>query len=286
MSTASGLYVAPTLADALAALGDGGADAAPLAGGTWIMRAPLRHEAPRGAYVALSGLGELTRIEIASDGVSIGACVTHSALAMALAGLPDLAALAQAAGHSANPAVRNVATIGGNLCSANFAAADLVPALICLKAEVELIDGTGRDRIAIERFLELRSALPPGRIVARVLVPRSAGRSAHVRLPLRKAGDYPVAIVSCHVELDGRGHVGAIRVAVGSVEATARRWPGLEGHLAGRPLDAQRAFDSTKFCVADFTGRDGVEAPGWYRTSVLPALVRRAVLALGPRSIG
>ncbi|MFC0191270.1 FAD binding domain-containing protein [Aureimonas pseudogalii] len=156
--------------------------------------------------------------------------------------MPDLAALAEAAGQFANPAVRNVATVGGNLCSTNFAAADLVPALICLEAEVELVDGTRRDRIAIERFLETRSVLPPGRIVARVLMPRSVGRSTHVRLPLRKAGDYPVAIASLHVEPDDRGNVGAIRVAVGSAEATATRWPGLEGCLAGRPLEADHAF--------------------------------------------
>jgi carbon-monoxide dehydrogenase medium subunit len=97
---------------------------------------------------------------------------------------------------------------------------------------------------------------------------------------LRKAGDYSLAMVSLSVMLNARGVVESARVAVGSVEAVARRWPRLEAELIGRPLDPARAAEKAREYRCDFRGRDGVEAPGWYRVNVLGALVGRAVQAL------
>ncbi len=274
------LYLPPSLPVALDALAERGPDGAVLAGGTWIMRGPIRHEPMARAYVAVSHLPSLQQVMVTDAAVEIGAGVTHAALAAALAGHQELAALAQAAGLSANPAVRAVATVGGNLCATAFAAADLVPALLSLDAQVELAGHAGIERMALARFLAIRAALEPGRLLTRIVVPRRPARSAHVRLTLRKAGDYPVAIVSLAAELDAAGRVRAARVAVGSVEAVARRWDELEAALIGRPLDPGHAATAAAALGDGFTARDGVEAPGWYRLQVLPTLVRRAVAAV------
>ena len=280
-TTAPGrFYVAKTLHDAVAALTERGTDAAPLAGATWIMRAPLRQEPQDLFYVAISKIDSLRDVTVDDREVSIGACVTHAELARQLAALPDCKALASAAGNAANPAIRQVATIGGNLCAASFAAADLVPALLCLDAEVELQAPAGSERMAVSRFLDLRASLKPGQIVRRVIVPRAARRSVHVRLPLRKAGDYPVAIVSLAVTLSASGGVNGVNVAVGSVEPTARRWRELEAELIGHPLKPLRAADQAERHCGAFRAREGVEAPGWYRVKVLPSLIRRAVREL------
>ena len=274
------LYVASTLRDAVAALAERGPEAAPLAGATWIMRAPLRYERQKPLYVALSKIDALRELTIGDREVGIGACVTHAELARQLGALPDCVAWATAAGSAANPAIRQVATIGGNLCAENFAAADLVPALLCLNAEVELEAPGGCERMAVSRFLEQRASRAPGQIVQRIIVPRTPRRSAHVRLPLRKAGDYPVAIVSAAVTLNGRGTVDAAAVAVGSVETVARRWPELEADLIGHPLDPAHAAEKAESHCGTLHARDGVEAPAWYRLKVLPSLVRRAVREL------
>ena len=274
------LHVARSLGEAVAALAERGRRGAPLAGATWVMRASLRGERQDFAYVAISKIEELRRIDILDSQISIGACATHAQLAHTLASLPECRALAEAAARSANPAIRGIATVGGNLCASEFAAADLVPALICLEAEVELATPDGFERKDLERFLTERTELKPGWLVRRVIVPRNAGRSAHVRLPLRRAGDYPVAIVSIAATLGPRGVVNRARVAVGSVESVARRWRRLEADLIGRPLDPKSAADKATSFAEDFQGRDGVEAPGWYRVKVLPSLVRRAVGAI------
>ncbi|MHC2336889.1 FAD binding domain-containing protein [Bradyrhizobium sp. USDA 4454] len=273
------IYVAPSLTAALDALSEHGAAGAPFAGGTWIMRSPLRHQPLKTHYVAIGRIAEMTAVRIGSDAIEIGAAVTHAALAAALAGHPELAGLAAAAGHSANPAIRAMATIGGNLATSEFAAADCVPALLCLDADVEISDRGGREYLSLTDFLNIRSTLAPGRLVTRIILPRIERKTAHVRLPLRRSGDYPVAIVSMSVSLDAASRVQAARIAVGSIEATARRWPRLEAALLGRPLDAAEAARGAAELSDEFAGRDSVDAPAWYRVSVLPGLVRRAAIA-------
>ncbi|MCW2724924.1 MAG: FAD-binding molybdopterin dehydrogenase [Frankiales bacterium] len=275
------LYLPSSLQDALRVLADGGGAAVPLAGATWAMRAVLRGEELAARYVALSGLDELRTVEVAADGsLAIGACVTHARLGEAVADQPNLRGLHDAATKAANAAVREAATVGGNLSVAAFPAADLVPALLCLDAEVELARPDGNERVSLERFLQLRSELAPGTVLARVHVPAGRLRTAHARLPLRVAGDYPVAIVSVALDVAADGTVARAAVAVGSVEAVARRWPELEAELVGKPVGAEAAAVAAKALSATFHGREGIEAPGWYRVSVLPTLVRRALTAL------
>jgi carbon-monoxide dehydrogenase medium subunit len=121
-------------------------------------------------------------------------------------------------------------------------------------------------------------------LLSRVIVPRAGRVSAHARLPLRRAGDYPVAIVSASLERQSDGAVASARIAVGSVEAVARRWFALERTLAGRPLDPEAAAEAARERIGGFQGRDGVEAPGWYRTQVLPNLVRAALSGVRARA--
>jgi len=274
------LYVAPTLDHAVAALAERGRNGAPLAGATWIMRAPLRAERHDLSYVAISKIAGLRGLSVRDREVSIGACVTHAEIARELGSIPDCRALGLAAGNAANPAIREVATVGGNLCAAGFAAADLVPALLCLDAEIELHGPDTAGRISLSRFLEIRPSLAPGQLVRHVIVPRAPRRSVHVRLPLRKAGDYPVAMFSLAVALDASGVVTSAGAAIGSVEPTARRWHDLEAEMIGRPLDPTRAAERAESHCAVLRARDGVEAPGWYRLKVLPSLVRKAVSML------
>lgn len=277
MSASPRLLVPSSLDEALEALSAG---MTPLGGATWIMRAPLRGERMEDGYVAVGSLPALSNVVVEDGAVRIGAGVTHADLARAAGGVSGLRVLADAAGKSANPAVRGVATVGGNLSAAAFPAADLVPALLCLDAEVVLAQGKERRRIPLVRYLGLREEAVPGRVLLEVVVPRVPEPSAHARLTLRAAGDYPVAIVSLSLALAADATVARARVAVGSVEPVARRWPELEDALTGEPLDADASATAATSLADAFRGRDGVEAPGWYRKRVLPTLVRRAVAAV------
>ncbi|SES40822.1 FAD binding domain-containing protein [Rhizobium sp. NFR03] len=269
------LMLPETVEGALAARLDG---ATILAGGTWLMRAPLRRESITRALVSLQAIPGLGDIAIGTDRVRIGASVTHEALARSLAGIAGLEAVATAASGAANPAIRRVATVGGNLCTRDFAAADLLPAFLATEAIVELRTRAGAEQLPIAVFLDDRARYLTDTLLVSVILPRNLVASTHMRLPLRKAGDYPVAILSVARDRDRR-----LRFAVGSVEPVARRWHALEEALApdrgDMPLDPERTAALAASCN-DFKGRDGPEADGWYRRQVLPALARRAAVAL------
>ncbi len=273
------LFMAGSLGEALAALADRGAEGAAFAGGTSIMRLPIWHAPQAPFYVGLGRIPELNAIDATDDRIHIGACVTHNQLTARLAGIQPCSGLITAAGSAATPAIRGMATVGGNLCSWHFSAADLPPPLLCLDAEVELRRTVGVERISVERFLATRQYLEPGTLLTAVIIPRRPFLTGNARLLLRTAGDNPVATVSLAAMLGRNGLVEDIRIAVGSVERSARRWPELESRLKGRPLDPEKLRETAEAELGAFTGRDGIDAPGWYRVQVLPALVRRAAAA-------
>jgi carbon-monoxide dehydrogenase medium subunit len=271
---------AHTLDDAVALLAE--PDARPLAGATWLMRSPLRREPPPGRLVDVTPVPEL-RAWACRDGVTtIGAAVTHRELAGALGTEPAARwhrGLASAAARSANPAVREVATVGGNLCAVGFAAADLVPALLAADAEV-VVRAPDARRTTIAQFLADPARGRPGLLVEAVRIPHHYPMSAHVRLPLRAAGDYPAVIVSVAARLQEDGRVDRIRIALGAVAAVAFGWTDLEDVLCGEPLSAEFAYAAAADLRAGLPARDGLDAGAWYRREVTPALVRRAVALL------
>jgi carbon-monoxide dehydrogenase medium subunit len=277
--TASSVLHRPvTVAEAVDLLADGSASV--LAGGSWVMRGEIRGDGFADAYVLVSGLPELLELRRTDDALVIGAAVTHAQLARFLAGDPHLAGLSAAARTSANPAIRRVATVGGNLATIDFAAADLVPALLALSARVTLVDAAGERHLALADYLASRPDAAPGALLTQVTVPVTPGLTVHERLTMRVAGDYPVAIVDAHVRLDADGLVDEATIAVGSVEPVARLWPSLSSRLVGAPLDAGVAEATARELAGELRGRDGVEAQGWYRLQVLPTLVGRAFYTL------
>jgi carbon-monoxide dehydrogenase medium subunit len=250
--------------------------AVPLAGATWVMRAPLRGEPHADAYVALTGIDALR--EVARDGasVTIGACVTHAELAAALARVPSLHGLRDAAATSANPAVRRMATVGGALGAAAFASSDLLPALLALDAEVQLMPSPGeRRRLALDDYLRRHDQRGQA-LVCAVRVPAGARVSAHRRLCMRRGGgDYPVAIVSVAIAASGE-----LRVAVGSVGDAPRRWRGLERALGDGVRDPDAVRAAAAATIDELAPRDGVPAPAWYRGHVAVGLAVAAVGAV------
>lgn len=275
-------YKANNLADALSALRERGSNGEPLAGGTWVMRANVRGEALERAYVSIAKLEELKQITITDKQVEIGAAVTHQRLTAYLGDIPVLHGLFLAVSKAANPSVRNVATVGGNLCSVRFLASDLVPALLCIDAKVVLSTLSGSYALSMQEFLSSRNSLEPGTLVSKVQIPLQpllGYRTSHERLPLRKAGDYPVAIVSTALMLDRENRIQSARFALGSVEASPRRWHELEAAAVGCHVDDPLLKQIAAAACVGVSGRDGVEAPGWYRTRVLPSLAYRAAVA-------
>jgi carbon-monoxide dehydrogenase medium subunit len=123
--------------------------------------------------VSIAHLPELVAVEEAGDAVTIGACVTHAAIADGR--VPDIGhgILASIAEGIAYRAVRNRGTVGGSLCHAD-PAADWLCTLTALDAVVLTLNGEGGRAIPLTQFVigPFRNALQPGEIMQAVRIPR------------------------------------------------------------------------------------------------------------------
>lgn len=225
----------------------------------------------------VTGIAEMRGIS-GSQGLRIGAAATWSQIAAA--DLPPAArALQQAARMVGGRQVQNSGTIGGNLCNAS-PAADGVPPLLSLGAEVELASTAGTRRLPLSRFLlaPRRTALREGELLVAIILPESelTGRSAFLKLGARSHLVISIAMVAARLTVD-RGRVAEVAVAVGSCSPVAVRLSDVEAALKGAKVD--EAMDRVKAgdVQAALAPIDDVRATAAYRLDAAVTLVRRAV---------
>jgi aerobic carbon-monoxide dehydrogenase medium subunit len=246
----------PSLTEAIALLTAGLGTARALAGGQSLgPMLNLRLTQPR-LLVDIGGLPELAGVAADAGFVTIGACVTHAAIADGR--VPDIGGnvLARVAEAIAYRAVRNRGTIGGSLCHAD-PAADWLTVLTALNAIAVLRGPGGARDVAIGHFVmgPFRTALEPGEVLCAVRVPRlprDAGWG-YVKA-CRKPGDFAHAMAA--VLLTAR----ARRIVIGA--------------LGGKPLllEAEAAsIDGATRALLTIEGLDVV-----HRHMQL-AMVRRAL---------
>lgn len=265
-----------TLDEALGVLARG--EGRILAGGTDVFPALGDGQLDR-PVVDISGVAGLAGIISTPDHVRIGGRTRWSEIIRA-ALPPCFDALKAAAREVGSVQIQNAGTIAGNLCNAS-PAADGVPPLLALDAEVELASSVGVRRLPLGDFITgyRRTAARPDELVTAILVPRTIerGRSAFLKLGARKYLVISIAMVAAIVEADGEGRVVQARVAVGACSAVAQRLPALEAALVGRPAHAGLGAMAEAGHLADLSPIDDVRATAEYRRHAALSLVRRAL---------
>jgi len=237
--------------------------------------------APDAVVIALDRVAELRSWQHDAEAatVSIGAAVTYTEL-MAEPFVSLAPALAEASRTVGSPQIRNAGTLGGNLgtCSP---AGDGLPVLSALDAMVVLHSADGRRALPVGEFMVgvKRTALRPGELIARIVVPTLDGWQGYAKVGVRNAMVIAVASVCVAFDVPTR----SARIALGSVGPTVLRCPEAEAHL-----DA--ALDWTTMALDD----DDVERVGRlvaeasraitdhrstaaYRTHAVSVLARRLV---------
>jgi len=272
-------YLRPRhLDEALVALGEGKWTI--LAGGT--DHYPARVQAERREDILdVTALEALRGIARTPDGIRIGAATTWRAVIDA-----DLPAacdgLKAAAREVGGVQIQNRGTVGGNLCNAS-PAADGVPALLSLDAEVEIAGPNGPRRLGLDRFVlgNRRTALQAGELLAAIHLPTSAldGAGRFLKLGARRYLVISIVMVAGTMRLAADGTIAAARLAVGACSAAAVRLPALETALAGRhPGDAAAALDDRH--LSALAPIDDVRGDAPYRLDAAGTLVRRCLSEL------
>jgi len=250
-----------------------------LAGGTDLMVGASADLGP-GPVMDISRVAELKGVTLEGDSVVIGGGTTWSELVAA--DLPrGFDGLKAAALEVGSIQIQNRGTIAGNLCNAS-PAADGVPPLLTLDAELEVQASGTRRTLAVAEFItgNRKTLLQPGELVTAIRIPRklAVGRSTFLKLGSRRF--LVISIVSVAVLLVIEGdRVAAARVAVGACSAVAKRLSELEAALVGRAADAALRNIVTAEHVMSLSPIDDVRGTGAYRKDAALQLVREALLA-------
>jgi CO/xanthine dehydrogenase FAD-binding subunit len=252
-------------------------DSRVLAGGTDVF--PAAGERPlAGHYVDVTALPALRAIKAEGDRLRIGAAVTWTDIVKANLP-PAFAALQAAAREVGGIQIQNRGTIAGNLCNAS-PAADGVPPLLVLDAEVELASIRGTRRLPLGDFIagNRRTALAPDEIMTAVLVPHQppTARSTFLKLGARRYLVISIAMVA--VLLDNvDGMVRGARVAIGACSAAAKRLPDAERQLVGARASAGLGDRVGPEHLAALSPIDDLRGSAAYRGDAALTLVRRTI---------
>jgi CO/xanthine dehydrogenase FAD-binding subunit len=269
-------YIKPrTLDEAMALLAAG--EAQILSGGTDFYPA-LGDRVVRGPVVDVSGLGELRGVSTDADYFHIGGLTTWSEIIRTP--LPRcFDALKSAAREVGGVQIQNRGTVAGNLCNAS-PAADGVPPLLALDAEVELVSNVGVRRLPLADFIvgNRKTQRKADELLATVLVPRALENAAStfVKLGARRYLVISISMVAVVVLVSDRRILEA-RVAVGSCSAMARRLRALESDLVGAIVRDGLGEVVGPEHLAPLSPIDDVRATSEYRMDASLRLVQRAL---------
>lgn len=212
--------------------------------------------------------------------LTAGAMVTHQALVEHPLVRAHVPALAEVLAQVASRRIRNVATIGGNLCWAE-AASDPPSLLVALGAEVTARSVRGERRLSVGELFQdyFTTTLAPDEILTEVRVPAPPARAgvSYLKFMPQSHADKPVIAVTALVRRAGDACAEA-RVVVGAAGPTPLALPVVDAELRGEALDVSRGVWRAAEAYADaaqpVSDTRGSEA---YKRRMIRVLVRRAL---------
>jgi len=231
------IAVPESVKDCLRVLAERGPEAKVIAGGTDLipqMKIGLLH--PR-FVVDLSGIADL-RVLKANGGLRVGASVTARALELDPGVRSAYTSLADSAALVGSVQIRNLATLGGNMCNA-APSADMAPPLLALGAEAVIAGPKGERRVSVETFFTgvRTTVLAADELLVEFVAPAPGPRSggSYLRHTPRRELDIAVVGVASQISLSD-GVCGKARIALAAVAPTPVRATAAEQALEGQPL--------------------------------------------------
>jgi carbon-monoxide dehydrogenase medium subunit len=254
-------------------------DARVIAGGTDILLKAKAMKAPSIHLVDISDICELRGIRAEDGGVRIGAVTRLGEIVRSpLLQTPALRALVQGALLVGSPQIRNLATLGGNLCNA-APSADTSAPLLVLEGCAEVESPAGRYSLPLEKFFigPGRTVLKPGELLASIFIPNPASeaRAVYLKHSPRRAMDLAVVgVAALLVDCKPR----QVRIALGAVAPTPMRACEVEQFLKeASALDDATIQQAAAMAAQAARPISDVRSSAEYRTWMVESLARRAL---------
>ncbi len=299
-------YLKPkTLEEALSLLNQYGEKARLIAGGTDVMVMIKQKEISPDVLISLHEIPGLDQIEY-NGSLRIGPMVTHRTIEKLELIRKDFSALSDAVDVLGSVQIRNVATIGGNICTA-APSADTVAPLLVLGARVKLKSPKSERTISIDEFFSGpgETILQRGEILTEISIPKPLPNtgSAYWKHQRRQALDLPILGVAVLLSLD-RSTVTCsdilcttspistvlhslegdevvckeVRIALGVAAPTPMRAIQAENLLRGKKISDELLEEAAETAAKEARPRDSIRGEAWYRRDMVRVLVRRMVM--------
>ncbi|HEY7559895.1 MAG TPA: xanthine dehydrogenase family protein subunit M [Candidatus Binatia bacterium] len=260
-----------------------GRDALPIAGGQSLL-VMLRNKLidPK-VLLDLELLGELRGVQRQPQALSIGAMTTFFDLLSSPEVQSALPIVAAAASKVGSTAIRNLGTLGGNLCH-NEPGADMPPALLALDASVELRSLKGSRKVPLTKFFRgyFETVVEPDEILSRVEIstlPQNA-RGAYIKHAISPE-DLAIAGVAV-VLIPGDKNVNSVRelrIGLGGVASIPFRATKAEEAVNGKVLNDEAIQAAAEIAASEAEPMSDPHASADYRRKMVKVLVRRAIAA-------
>ncbi len=274
-------WAAPSLNEALSELGITGADTKVIAGGTDLVLNMKKKNIQPCRVISLHNLDELDFVHADDAGVRIGALTKHADLAANPFLKKNLPILCEAVGLIGSWQIRNVGTIGGNICNAS-PAADSIPPLMVLNAQLILASKAAEKKIPINSFFTGpgETTMEPGQILKEIELelPKHPSAGCYLKLRRRKAVDISLAGVAFQAETGSDGKTLAeVGIALGGVAPTPIRVPEAEAILVGLTLDEAitKVSHCAQIAVKAASPIDDVRATASYRRTIIDVFLHQ-----------
>jgi CO/xanthine dehydrogenase FAD-binding subunit len=273
------LEIPDRVEDALGLLADGGEATLPLAGGTNLIVDIRAHRVAPRRLVSLCRLDALRGIRLAGGRMTIGGRTTVSDLLHSPEIAEHAAGLAEAARVFAGQMVRNTATVAGNIACLS-PAADLVPPLLALDAELVLASASGRRNVALADYFtgykkDVRRA---DELIAEISwdAPGKSGANRFYKLARRKGDAITVTGVAVTLAVEN-GICTKARIALGAVAPVVMRARRAEALLEGQVATPALIDEAGREAARECRPIDDIRASAEYRRHTVHMLTRRLV---------
>ena len=273
-------YLAPkTIPDAVALLQKHGDEAKILAGGHSLIPAMRLRLAEPGYLIDISGIGGLDYIQEESGQLRIGAMTCEAALEESEIVQRQYPLLLDTAKMIADPSVRNMATVGGNLAHGD-PANDHPATMLALRASVVAEGPNGTREIKIDDFFPdfFTTDLAEDEILTEIRIPSPPSASGGTYLKIeRKVGDYAAAAVACQLNIDSSGSIENIGLGLTNVGSTPIRASSAEELLKGKKPDENMLAEAGRLAAADSEPMEDLRGSAEYKRALVNELTQRAI---------
>ncbi len=294
-----------TFEEALILLAQYGEKAKLIAGGTDVIVMIKQKAIAPDVLISLQGIPGLDQIQY-NGSLTIGPMVTHRAIEKSEVIKKNFSALADAVDDLGSIQIRNVATIGGNICTA-APSADTATPLLVLGTQVQIKSTKEERTLPIEEFFKGpgETVLKTGEMVRRLLIPKVLPNtgSAYYKLQRRLALDLPILGVSVLLSLDKNKVTCSdmlctaspistilhkmeedeivckdVRIALGVAAPTPMRALKAEALLRGKKLSDELLEEAANTASQEAQPRDTLRGEAWYRKDMVRVLVKRMAM--------